>query len=67
MMGLRCSDASTIGMFGSVYFVGYIVGTTFLAKYGDSIGRIPMLRYALFITVVFYGLLIFVTKEFYLA
>jgi len=41
---LRCSERWEIGLFGSIFFVGHVVGSIMLSNYGDTIGRISLMR-----------------------
>jgi predicted MFS family arabinose efflux permease len=42
--------------------MGHVLGTTLLARYGDIVGRIPMLRIALTCSVIIYGMIIFISR-----
>ena len=44
-LNMRCADSWQVGMFGSLFFVGHVMGSTLLSEYGDTIGRIPMIRF----------------------
>ena len=56
---LRCKSNYQIGMFCSIFFFGKVLGMITLSSYGDSIGRIRLLRFsqsatlACFITITF--------------
>ena len=52
-------------MFGSCFFIGYVVGIFFLAKRGDTIGRIKMMRMGLIASAIIYFFIDFVSKELY--
>ena len=43
-LDLRCAESWEVGLFGSIFFIGHVAGSTFLAGYGDTIGRIPMIK-----------------------
>jgi hypothetical protein len=43
---LRCKSNFTIGLFGSMFFIGKVVGMISLSHLGDSIGRIKLLRFS---------------------
>lgn len=43
--------------------MGYVVGTIFLAKYGDIIGRIKVLRVGLAFSLMIYGIVIFISRN----
>jgi MFS family permease len=45
-----------------VFFIGNLIGSTFLSRLGDTIGRIHMLRLGLSVTVFCYGTIIFYAK-----
>jgi len=42
-LDLRCAEKWQIGLFGSVFFIGNVIGSTLLSEYGDSIGRITLI------------------------
>ena len=58
---LRCSKGWEIGFFGAAFFLGYVVGIFFLAKRGDVIGRIPMMRFGLTCSAVIYLSIVLIT------
>jgi MFS family permease len=58
-LDLRCAEKWEIGVFGSSFFIGHVMGSTLLASYGDSIGRVPMMRVGQGITLVAYCLIVF--------
>ena len=62
-MGLRCFSRWSIGMYGSTFFIGRLTGNLFLAKFGDSIGRIELLRYSLAMSILCYGSIIFIIRN----
>ena len=64
-LNLRCSNGWEIGMFGSCFFFGYVVGIFFLAKRGDTIGRIKMLRFGLITSTILYFFIDFVSQQLY--
>ena len=64
-MNLRCSDAWQIGLFGSIFFIGHVTGSTLLSEYGDTIGRIPMLRLGQGISAFAYLVIVMVTRNIY--
>jgi MFS family permease len=41
-MDLTCISSFHLGLFGSLYFVGYVIGTLTLLRLGDIIGRKPV-------------------------
>jgi hypothetical protein len=45
-LDLRCAEKWKIGMFGSNFFIGNVIGSTILSSYGDTIGRIPLIKVA---------------------
>jgi hypothetical protein len=51
---LRCRSNLTIGSFGSVFFIGKVLGMIFLSHLGDSLGRIKLLRISLTVTFLSY-------------
>jgi MFS family permease len=48
---------------GSSFFIGNLLGGIFLARLGDVVGRIKMLRIGLSTTVLFYGIMIFLSRS----
>jgi MFS family permease len=62
-LDLRCASSWEIGFFGSAFFIGHVVGTTTLAKYGDIIGRIWMIKIGLLVSTIAYALVIFVSRS----
>lgn len=62
-MDLRCSEKWTIGLFGSIYFSGYVLGTTFLARFGDTRGRAPLIRVGQGVTLACYVVIVFFTRN----
>lgn len=48
---LRCSPKWYIGLFGSLYFVGQVFGTPFMAHLGDKYGRVFMLKRVVLVTL----------------
>lgn len=62
-LNLRCGQLWQIGLFGSIFFVGHVIGTTLLSEYGDTIGRIPMIRLGQGITLACYLAIVFFTRN----
>ena len=62
---MRCSPDWIIGMFGSSYFAGHVSGSIF-AKYGDTIGRIKVIRFTHGFSIVFFGLIVFFSRNIWL-
>ena len=60
---MRCSENWEIALFGSIFFVGHVAGNVFLAGYGDTIGRIPMIRLGQGITLICYVIIVFFTRS----
>jgi MFS family permease len=52
-------------MFGSIFFIGHVIGSTLLSEYGDTIGRIPMLRFGQGVSTLCYIMIVFCTKNVY--
>lgn len=52
-------------MFGASFFIGHVIGTCFLARYGDILGRTTMLRIALPLTSLIFGLIVFMKPDIY--
>lgn len=62
-MDLRCSANWQIGLFGSVFFIGHVLGSTFLAQYGDSIGRIILMRLSQGLTLLAYIIVVYFSRN----
>ena len=62
-LGLRCGQLWQIGLFGSIFFVGHVIGTTLLSEYGDTVGRLPMIRLGQGITLACYMAIVFCTRS----
>ena len=60
---LRCKSNFTIGLFGSMFFVGKVVGMITLSHLGDSIGRINLLKFSQSVTLVCYFSMTFLIKD----
>ena len=65
-LNLRCTPKWKIGLFGSIYFVGNVIGNTLLAEYGDTIGRIKLMKIGQSFTVLSYALIVFLFRSHYL-
>ena len=63
-LDLRCASNYEISMFGAIFFIGHVIGTSLLAKYGDIKGRIYTLKYSLIFSSIIFGLLVFVSREY---
>jgi MFS family permease len=50
-------------MYGSIFFIGRLAGNLILAKYGDSIGRIKLLRVSLVLSMMCYGSIVYVIRN----
>lgn len=48
-----------IGLFGSNFFIGCVLGNWLLASYGDTIGRISLISISQGITMVSYIVIVF--------
>ena len=46
-MNLECVPEYKIGLFGSLYFIGYLLGSAFLTRFADINGRKSILTYSL--------------------
>ena len=51
---LRCRSNFTIGLFGSMFFLGKVVGMVTLSHLGDTLGRIKLLRFSQCVTFACY-------------
>ena len=62
-MDIRCFSRWNIGMYGSMFFIGAMVGNIILAKYGDTIGRVKLLRVSLVLSLICYGSILYVIRN----
>lgn len=62
-LNLRCTEKWMIGLFGSNFFIGNVVGSTLLSEYGDSIGRIHLIRIGQGITFISYAIIVLFTRN----
>ena len=62
-LDLRCTESWKIGMLGSCYFFGAVLGNLFLSSLGDTVGRIIMMRIGLSLSIVIYTLVLFISKS----
>jgi hypothetical protein len=62
-LNLRCVDKWFIGMFGTNFFVGQVTGAIMLSSYGDTIGRIFLIKFSQAVTLVSYIVIVFVTRD----
>ena len=62
---LRCASDWQIGLFGALFFLGYVFGN-FIVKLGDTVGRITILRLSNNCGLIIFGLIIFVSHNIYL-
>eukprot|EP00349_Pseudokeronopsis_sp_Brazil_P003269 CAMPEP_0202961014 /NCGR_PEP_ID=MMETSP1396-20130829/5117_1 /ASSEMBLY_ACC=CAM_ASM_000872 /TAXON_ID= /ORGANISM="Pseudokeronopsis sp., Strain Brazil" /LENGTH=342 /DNA_ID=CAMNT_0049680571 /DNA_START=163 /DNA_END=1191 /DNA_ORIENTATION=+ len=60
---LMCAPSYQIGLIGTTYFLGIVLGNIFLARLGDVYGAMPLTRIALVITLVIVFLLMFVVRS----
>ena len=60
---IRCTSKWLIGLYGAIFFFGRLAGNIFLAHYGDSIGRIMLLRVSQAITLISYITIVFLTRN----
>jgi hypothetical protein len=60
---LRCVENWKIGMFGSIFFVGHVLGSIFLAGFGDTIGRIQLMRVSQGISLISYIIITYFTRN----
>ena len=66
VLDLRCTESWRIGMLGSSFFVGAVLGNIFISGYGDSLGRIAVMRLGIIITTITYFLFLFMSKSLFL-
>jgi hypothetical protein len=62
-LNLRCTEKWKIGLFGSNFFIGNVIGSSTLSSYGDTIGRIPLIKIGQGLTLVCYALIVFFTRD----
>ena len=62
-LNLRCAEKWEIGLFGSIFFIGNVIGSIFLSEYGDSIGRIVLMKVSQAITLVCYFNIVFFARN----
>jgi len=62
-LNLRCVEKWRIGLFGSFYFIGNVIGSTLLSEYGDTIGRIPLIRVGQGVSVICYFAIVYLTRD----
>lgn len=62
-MNLRCVELWQIGLFGSMFFIGHVTGSTLLSEYGDTIGRVPMIRLGQGLSFLSYAVITFITRD----
>eukprot|EP00347_Sterkiella_histriomuscorum_P021166 403334998 len=58
-LGLRCAADWQVGFLGASYFIGNVVGSSTLSKYGDTFGRIKLIRLGFTISIVLYAAMIY--------
>lgn len=63
VLDLRCAESWRIGLLGSSFFVGAVLGNLFISGLGDSMGRIAVMRIGLVITAATYFLFMFVSRS----
>ena len=51
-MNLECAPEYQIGLFGSLYFIGYLLGSALLTRYADVKGRKWILLYSLLTSTI---------------
>lgn len=62
-LDLRCAEKWKIGMFGSNFFIGNVIGSTILSSYGDTIGRIPLIKVSQGLTLLSYSYIVYFTRD----
>jgi hypothetical protein len=60
---LRCTEKWKIGMFGSNFFIGNVIGSSLLSSYGDTIGRLPLIKVGQGLTLLSYTYIVFFTRD----
>ena len=50
-------------MFGSIFFIGHVCGSYFLAEYGDTIGRILLMKIGQGSTLASYITIVYFTRS----
>jgi MFS family permease len=61
-LDLLCISNFKIGLFGSLYFVGFVIGAVTLLRLGDSIGRKPVLLFTSLCSMAVFALLFFASN-----
>jgi MFS family permease len=64
-LGIRCANGWQIGLFGSMFFIGDVVGSVFLSKYGDSHGRVNLIKWSQFVSLITYVTMVYLTTNIY--
>ena len=62
-LNLRCVENWKIGMFGSIFFMGHVMGSVFLAGYGDTYGRIYLMRVGQGVSLVAYIWIVYFSRN----
>src|SRR6056300_492799 len=57
-LDLKCADHETIGLLGSMFFIGWAMSSLFVARLGDTLGRKKVFVAALSAQVVLITILI---------
>ena len=60
--GLRCTSSMNIGLLGTSFFIGNIVGSMSLARFGDTHGRMFMMKIGLSLHMFIYFTLVFISR-----
>lgn len=58
-MNLYCSEKWMIGLLGSIYFQGHLLGSVLLSNLPDIYGRKSWVRYSLFFHIVLFTIMMF--------
>lgn len=62
-LDLRCAQKWEIGLFGSLFFIGNLFGSIFLSNFGDTVGRIPLMKVSQFITFICYSSIVYYIRS----
>jgi MFS family permease len=60
---LRCVSNWEIGMFGSVFFLGNVMGGILLSSFGDTHGRIGLIRLSMGLSLLMYIVITYLTRD----
>jgi MFS family permease len=62
--GLECEDSFKIGLFGSFFLLGVVIGCLTLTRLGDVVGRKPIFMLGMCMQIAITFTIIFMTNEY---